>query len=124
MNATRDRLFQKLDEVNALSNVLPGRETAETVSERVAEWLTTPNAEPTCSIRVKDLLIIAGKKETALQLMVIPTTFQINDSSSPVFGEHRGGPSIVESGSPVKLIHIPLAEISGEQQAVPAETPG
>jgi hypothetical protein len=116
MNEIRERLVQRLNESNVQPNILRDRESVEIVSERVAEWLTVPNAEPNCSIRAKGLLITAERQETVLQLLVFPTSFQIDDSSSPAFGEHRGGPSIVEPDASVTVIRIPLSEIFGEQE--------
>src|SRR5687768_3909398 len=110
MNEIRDRLLHKFE---LLSGILPDRQVVETVSERVAEWLTSSDAEPTCSVRVKGILVIASKEDSMLLLTVWQPSVQVNDSTSPGF-EHRGGPSLLEPGSTAKVVKIPLSEISEE----------
>ncbi len=100
--------------LESLPGILPERTVIEAVSARVAEWLTAVEGEPTCSVRVGGTLIVASKQESTLSLTITKPSFQIDDSDFSFLGrERRGGPSIVNPGTPVTIIEIPLFDILG-----------
>lgn len=106
------KILLKLD---ALPGIFPEKAIAEEVSRRVAEWLTAVQPEPTCSVRAGGNLVIASKRESALNLMVTQPSFQFDDSDFNILGgERRGGPSIIPPGTPVTVVEFPLSDILGE----------
>lgn len=106
------RLLLKLE---SLPGIFPERAVIEAVSTHVAEWLTAVEGEPTCSVRAGGTLVVASKQESTLSLMVTKPSFQIDDSDLSFFGrEHRGGPSIINPGTPVTIVEIPLSDILGD----------
>jgi len=116
MSDIGNRLLLKLE---SLPGILPERAVIEVVSARVAEWLAAAEGEPTCSVRVGGTLVVASKQESTLSLMVTKPSFQIDDSDFSLLGpraghEHRGGPSIINPGTPVTTVEIPLSDILGD----------
>lgn len=106
------RLLLKLE---SLPGILPEKSIAEAVSRRVAEWLIAAESEPTCSVRAGGTLVVASKRESALNLVVTKPSFQIDDSDlSFLGGKRRSGPSIIDPGTPVTIVEIPLSDILGE----------
>lgn len=118
MSDIGQRLLLKLE---SLPGILPERAVIEAVSTRVAEWLTTGDGEPTCSVRVKGTLVVASKQELTLSLMVTKPSFQIDDSDFSVYfsllgGERRSGPSIINPRTPLTMVELPLSDILGGNQ--------